>query len=220
MRKIAIIGLGRFGMSLAERLTQEGLEVLGVDLSIDVVNSARDKITLAIQADATDVETLRSLGVGKVDSAVIAIGDNFEACQLAMLAARDLDYPTVIARANDRVKEKIMRRLGADEVIMPEEQAALKLAQRLAKPSLLEAVDLGNEHSFVQVEAPSGVCNKTLLELHLRKNYGVNLVALKRPIGDSVEFSIPGPDTSILARDVLLLVGRNKDIERFMREKE
>jgi trk system potassium uptake protein TrkA len=226
MQRVAVIGLGRFGMALAESLAKEGMEVIALDSNAEVVNDIKDRVALAVQADATELETQRSLGLGKMDTIVIAIGENFEACQLAMLAARDLDGPRVIARANDRVKETIMRRLGADEVIMPEEQAALKLSQKLSKPSLLEAVEIGNEHSFVQVKAPRGVHGKTLIELQLRKNFGLNLVAIRNPAvgagpgsgGESI--SIPGPDTVPQEGDVLMLVGKDRDIDRFLREME
>lgn len=226
MRKVAVIGLGRFGIALAETLAKEGIEVIAVDNDPAEVDAIKDSVALAVTADATSLETLRSLGLNKVDTVVVAIGDNFEACQLAMLSARDLDFPRVIARANDRVKETILRRLGADEVIMPEEQAALKLAHRLAKPSLLEAVDIGSEHSFVQVKAPGKIIGRSLMELQLRKNYGVNLVAIKRPVkgagpaAGAESISIPGPDTKPEPDDVLMLVGRNRDIDRFMRETE
>src|SRR5687768_8730804 len=124
-------------MALAEALAKDGLEVIAIDTDPRVVDQIKDRVALAVTANATDVETQRSLGLARVDTVVIAIGENFEASQLAMLAARDLNYPRVIARANDRVKQTILRRLGADEIIMPEEQAALKLAQKLSKPSLL-----------------------------------------------------------------------------------
>ncbi|MBK9974905.1 MAG: TrkA family potassium uptake protein [Planctomycetes bacterium] len=226
MQKVAVIGLGRFGMALAENLAKEGIEVIAIDSKPDIVNDIKDRVALAVQADATDLETQRSLGLGKVDTVVVAIGENFEACQLAMLAARDLDFPRVIARANDRVKETILRRLGADEVILPEEQAALKLSMKLAKPSLLEAVEIGSEHSFVQVKAPPGVRGKTLMELQLRKNFGLNLVAIRNPAvgagpgSGSESISIPGPDTVPQEDDVLMLVGKDKDIDRFLREME
>lgn len=226
MQKVSVIGMGRFGLALAEALAKEGIEVIAVDNDAGEIEAIKDSVALAVTADATSLDTLKSLGLGKVDTVVVAIGDNFEACQLAMLSARDLDFPRVIARANDRVKETILRRLGADEVILPEEQAALKLSQKLAKPSLLEAVDIGSEHSFVQVKAPSKILGKTLMELQLRKNYGVNLVAIKKPAkgagpGAGAEsISIPGPDTMPETDDVLMLVGRNKDIDRFTRETE
>lgn len=226
MQKVAVIGLGRFGMALAENLAREGIEVVAIDYDADVVNTVKDKVALAVQADASELETQRSLGLGRLDTVVIAIGENFEACELAMLASLDLDGPKVIARANDRVKETILRRLGAHEVILPEEQAAIKLAQRLAKPSLLEAVDIGSEHSFVQVKAPKGVLGKTLMELELRKRFGVNLVAIRRPEvgagpgagGESI--AIPGPETVPEDGDVLMLVGQNRNIDRFLRETE
>lgn len=226
MQKVSVIGMGRFGLALAEALAKEGIEVIAVDNDPDEIEAIKDSVALAVTADATSLDTLKSLGLGKVDTVVVAIGDNFEACQLAMLAARDLDYPRVIARANDRVKETILRRLGADEVILPEEQAALKLSQKLAKPSLLEAVDIGSAHSFVQVKTPTRIAGKTLMDLQLRKNYGVNLVAIKKlpggegPGAGAEQISIPGPDTTPQAGDVLMLVGRNKDIDRFIRETE
>ncbi|MBK8206747.1 MAG: TrkA family potassium uptake protein [Planctomycetes bacterium] len=218
MQKVAVIGLGRFGMALAEALAKDGLEVIAIDTVPGVVDQIKDKVALAVTADARELETQRSLGLGKVDTVVVAIGENFEATQLAMLAARDLDYPRVIARANDRIKATILRRLGADEVIMPEEQAALKLAQKLAKPGLLEAVEIGTEHSFVQVKAPRAVIGKTLLELNLRKTFMVNLVAIRSADGESI--SIPGPDTTPGENDVLMIVGKDKDIDRFLRETE
>lgn len=220
MQKVAVIGLGRFGMALAEALARDGLEVVAIDTDAHVVDQIKDKVALAVTADATELETQRSLGLGKVDTVVVAIGENFEASQLAMLAAMDLQYPRVIARANDRIKTTILKRLGANEVIMPEEQAALRLAQKLAKPGLLEALDIGSEHSFVQVKAPRGVIGKTLLELSLRKNFGVNLVAIRRPEEGQEKISIPGPDTKPQDDDVLMLVGKDTDIDRFLRETE
>lgn len=222
MQRIAVIGLGRFGLALAERLAREGLEVIAIDSNPDLINRVKDSVALAVAADGTDMDTLRSLGVDKVDTVVIAIGDNFEACQLAMLAAKDLDHPIVVARANDRTKEKILKRLGAHEVILPEEQAAERLGQKLAKPGLLEALDIGNEHSFVQVEAPPGVCGRTLLELDLRRHFGVNMVAIRKPGRDGKDgaISVPGPDTKLEKDDVMMLVGKDSEIERFMRANE
>jgi trk system potassium uptake protein TrkA len=222
MQKVGVIGLGRFGMALAESLAKEGIEVIAIDARPEIINIIKDKVALAVSADGTDVETLRSLGLGRVDTVIVAIGDDFEACQLAMLAARDLEYPKVIARANDRVKEKILRRLGADEIIMPEEQAALKLSQRISRPSLLEAVEIGKEHSFVQVKSPRGVHQKTLLEVNMRKKFGLNLVAIKRPgaMPGEETIVIPQPETTINEGDILMLVGRDKDIDRFVRESE
>lgn len=222
MQKVGVIGLGRFGLALAENLAKEGIEVIALDSRPEVINQIKDKVALAVSADATDVETLRSLGLGRVDTVVVAIGEDFEACQLAMLAARDLEYPKVIARANDRVKEKILRRLGADEVIMPEEQAALKLSQRISRPTLLEAVEIGKEHSFVQVKAPPGARQKTLLDLNMRKKFGLNLVAIKRPgaVPGEESITVPQPETTISEGDILMLVGRDKDIDRFLREFE
>ncbi|MDC1141999.1 TrkA family potassium uptake protein [Planctomycetota bacterium] len=223
MQKVAVIGLGRFGLALAEKLAHEGLEVIAIDNDGDVINAVKDKVALAVKADGTSKETLQSLGLGKVDTVVVAIGDHFENCQLAMMAARDLNFPAVIARANDRRKATILRALGADEVLMPEEQAALKLATKLAKPSLLDAMDLGTEHSFVQVRVPTAVIGKTLIELNLRVKFGVNVVALlEETTGDKkhAKFRMAGADTMPQDGETLLMVGKNDDIDRFIREME
>ena len=223
MQKVAVIGLGRFGLALAENLAAEGLEVIAIDNNSEVINTVKDNVTLAVKADGTNKETLLSLGLGKVDTVVIAIGDDFESCQLAMLAAHEISYPNVIARANDKTKAKILHALGADEVILPEEQAALKLAQKIAKPSLLEAMDLGTEHSFVQVRTPAGCVGKTLSELQLRARFGVNVVALLEESTEerkNSKFRMAGADTSPQLEENLLMVGKNSDIEKFIREME
>ncbi len=223
MQKVAVIGLGRFGLALAENLAAEGLEVIAIDNNSEVIATVKDNVTLAVKADGTDKETLLSLGLGKVDTVVVAIGDNFENCQLAMLAAYEINYPTVIARANDKTKAKILHALGAHEVILPEEQAALKLAHKIAKPSLLEAMDLGTEHSFVQVRTPAGCVGKTLSELQLRARFGVNVVALLEESTEekkNSKFRMAGAETTPQLEENLLMVGKNSDIEKFIREME
>lgn len=223
MQKIAVIGLGRFGLALVNKLASEGLEVIAIDSNGDVINAVKDTVALAVKADGTSAETLKSLGLGKVDTVVVAIGDNFENCQLAMMAAMELNYPEVIARANDKIKAKILRALGAVDVLLPEEQAAVKLATKLAKPGLLESMDLGTEHSFVQVRTPQGVFGKNLKDLDLRVKFQINVIATLEEACEEIQnpkFRLAGPDTILQDGEILVLVGKNNDIDRFLRQME
>ncbi|MCK6440744.1 MAG: TrkA family potassium uptake protein [Planctomycetes bacterium] len=237
MNKICVIGLGRFGFALAERLAADGLEVLAIDNDQHHIEDIKDKVTLAVRADGTDIEVLRSLGVDGFDLVMVAIGDDFEASQLALMAARELGVPRIYVRANDAVKKRIVRALGAHEVIMPEEDAALRLAKNLALPSLTEAVELDRNHSLAQFSAPRKVVGQTLAELGLRQKFNLNLVAIKsrptatmimnrddaesggRPVSDAM-IRIPTAETRIASGDILIIVGKDSDIDRFAREYE
>ena len=225
---------------LAERLAADGLELLAVDSTDAAIDEIKDKVALAVKADATDVDTLRSLGVDQVDTVVVAIGEDFEAAELALMAARELGVPRIYARANDHVKRKILKALGATQVIMPEEDAALRLASRLAMPNITETVELGKDHSMVQVPAPADVVGQTVVELGLREKYNINLVAVKSRAATATmiltreqagdvpaeredkewTITIPTGATKIRSGDTLIMVGKDADIDRFLRDKE
>lgn len=238
MNKICVIGLGRFGMVLALRLAEDGKEVLAIDNDAGHIDSIKNKVALAVMADATDPETLRELGVADMDLVVVSIGENFEAAQLAVMAAHDLGVPAVYARANDQTKRKIMKALKADVIIMPEEDAAVRLAQRLNLPGMTESVELDRHHSMVQVSAPPKTVGQTMMELKIRERYNLNLVAIKsrptatlimskkemeaeeRESGSEAIISIPTGSTRVHSGDTLILVGKDSDIDRFLRENE
>lgn len=239
MNKICVIGLGRFGLELAERLAGNGMEVLAVDSDQELVDRVKDKVALPVRADATNVETLRSLGVDTMDMVIVAIGEDFQAAELALMAAQELKVPRIIARANDHLKKRILERLNADLVIMPEEEAAIRLAQRLTMSKAIESLELDKDHSIVHLVAPVKTVGVAMAKLDLRKRYSINLVAIKRrtshtmmitkealasSANSSIESEgrvmIPGGDTEIHSNDVLIIVGKDENIERFMRDHE
>ncbi len=239
MNKICVIGLGRFGMFLAERLAADGLEVLAIDSKQELVESIKDKVALAVRADARDEEVLSSLGVDTMDLVIVAIGDDFEAAELSLMACRVLGVPRIYARAHDHVKRRILQALGADQVIMPEEETALRLAQRLSMPALTESIELDRDHSMVQMPAPTKAVGHSMTELKLREKYSLNLVAIKsrptqtmimtkqdlesgskNPMEQGEEIRIPTGVTVIHSGDTLILVGKDKNIDRFIRDHE
>jgi len=217
MKRFVVIGLGRFGRRLAQALTQAGHEVIAIDKREELVERVRDEVALAVCLDATDFEPLRDQQVQNVDAAVVSIGEDFEANALATATLKSLNVPTVISRASSETQRRILSRIGADQVIFPEEEMADRLASQLANPNILEHLALSQGHSLVQIRAPAAWHDRTLGEIDLRRKYEVNLVAIKRPVkaqgqteGEEAKeevLDLPMAHTIIREGDVLVLVG-------------
>ena len=224
MARFAVIGLGRFGEHLARALTANGAEVVAIDRARALVERIRDEVTLAVRLDSTDAEALRAQGVDQVDAAIVGIGEDFEAAALTVATLKELGVARIYARAETDIQGRIMTKVGADAVVRPHGESALRWAHRLMLPNLQQYVELGEGYSLIYAAAPSAFHNKTLLELRLRREYGVNLVAVKRavsvPTGEgepAVEESViavPSADTAILPDDVLILVGSNEALSK------
>ena len=220
MQRFAVIGLGRFGQGLARALAANGAEVVAIDRNPKLVESVRDDVTVAVRLDSTDREALLAQGVTDVDLAVVGIGDAFEAAALTVAVLKDLGVPRIYARAENEIQGQILSRIGADQIVNPEHESALRWAHRLMLPNLKQYIEMGENHSMVYTVAPASFHHKTPAELALRRQYGVNLVAVKREIRtatDSTEeppaaavVSVPEADTAILPDDVLILVGSNE----------
>jgi len=220
--KAAVVGLGLFGRSLAVNLARAGSEVIAIDSSADLVEDIREEVAVAVRLDATDEKELRAQGVHEVDVLVASIGDNFESNQLLVLLAKKLGIPRVIARAPSSEHARILRLIGADEVIMPEEEAAKESAQRLIRPSLKGYFALIEGFSMAEAEAPASFHGKNLIELNLRQKYRVTIVAVKRKTPDGSRemlYPVPAPTDRIEAGDLVILIGADEDLQRLL-EKE
>jgi trk system potassium uptake protein TrkA len=228
MARFAVIGLGRFGESLARALMAEGAEVVAIDKRSNLVERFRDEATLAVRLDSTDAEALRAQGVDEVDAAIVGIGEDFESAALTVATLKELEVARIYARAETEIQGKIMLKVGAHAVVSPHRESALRWAHRLMLPNLQQYIELGEGHSMIYVAAPSAFHNKTLLELRLRREYEVNLVAIKRTVTvgkDDGErsvvesmLSVPMADTMILPDDVLVLVGHNEALSRLPKD--
>ena len=222
MKRFVVIGLGRFGRRLAKELTDAGHEIIAIDTREALVERVRDEVALAVCLDATEPEALKSQGVDKVDAAIVAIGEDFEANALATATLKALGVGRVISRASSDIQRRILDRIGADQVVFPEEEMAVRLASQLANPEIIDHVELSEGHGLVQIRAPEAWQGRTLNEIDLRKKYEVNLVAIKRPVkkqtleGEEVVeeqvLDLLMPHTKIREGDVLVLVGTTESL--------
>jgi trk system potassium uptake protein TrkA len=225
MKRFLVVGLGRFGRRLAQQLTQAGHEVIAADLREELVERVRDEVALAVCMDATDAEPLKSQDVATVDAAIVSIGEDFEANALATATLKSLGVVKVVSRASSEIQRQILLRIGADEVIFPEEQIADRLARQLANPNIMEHLALSEGHSLIQIHAPAAWHDKTIGEVDLRRKYEVNLVAIRRPVrkpakeGDEDAgreeevLDLPMAHTIIRAGDILVIVGATESLE-------
>ena len=222
MKRFMVIGLGRFGRRLAQALTEAGHEVIAIDKREELVEHVRDEVALAVCLDATDPEALKSQGAGDLDAAAVCIGEDFESNALATATLKSLGVGLVISRASTEIQRRILSAIGADQVVLPEEEVADRVAAHLANPNVLEHLELAEGHSLIQIRAPGEWQGRTLGEIDLRRKYEVNLVAIKRRIvsrtpegGESVEqqvVDLPLAHTVIREGDVLVLVGSTESL--------
>jgi trk system potassium uptake protein TrkA len=209
--RIAVLGLGRFGGSLALELMRQGWEVTGVDSDARTVQSYADDLTHGAVADTTDEEALRQLGVHEVEYAVVAIGSDREASILTTGVLADLGVPHIWAKANSRQHGKILERVGAHHVVLPEHEMGERVAH-LVTGRIMNFIQFEDDYALVQTRAPQEIFDKTLAESAVRSVYKVTIVSLKRP-GEG--FTYATSNTTIYAGDILLVAGRTKDVEAF-----
>ena len=224
MKRFMVIGLGRFGQRLAQVLTEAGQEVIAIDNREELVERMRDEVALAVCLDATDPEPLKAQGAADVDGAVVCIGEDFEANALATSTLKSLGVPLVISRASTEIQRRILAAIGADRIVLPEEEVADRLAGQLANPNVLEQLELAEGHSLIQIRAPGAWQDRTLAEIDLRRKYEVNLVAIKRSVkardargGETVEqqvMDLPLAHTVIRENDVLIIVGATESLSK------
>ncbi|HBW34934.1 TrkA family potassium uptake protein [Desulfosporosinus sp. BICA1-9] len=209
MRKqFVVIGLGRFGKSVAITISELGHDVLAIDKNESAVHSVMNDVTQAVQADAREEETLRALGVRNLDVAVVAMGDDLEANILITLMLKEMGTPYVVAKAQSSQHGKVLEKIGADKVIYPEQDMGIRLAHNLVTSNVMDYIELSPKFSIFEIVASAQFVNKSLGELDLRAVYGINVIAIKRNEDDIIV--APGANTVIEERDVLVIVGNKK----------
>ena len=208
----AIIGLGRFGSALARRLEQLNHTVLGIDSRPELVQTLAPEITQAAILDATNEAALKAVDIAAFETVIVAIGDDFEACLLTTAALKNLGVKRVISKANNEHHRDILLRVGADQVVQPEQDGGKRLADELGMPRILERLPLGLNHSLGEVVVPEWLAYQSLAQCDLRNQYEVMVLLVKR--GDELVVS-PPPDYVLQKGDVLLVLGENEAVTAF-----
>jgi len=205
-----VIGLGRFGTSVATELFKLGHEVLAVDCNEENVNHVADNVTHAITCDARDEATLKSLGVRNFDCAIVGIGSDVASSVMTTVTLKELGVEQVICKANSQLHKTVLEKVGADRVVFPEREMAHKLAQGLSSANIFDFIELSENFGVAEIESPYSWIGKTIGSIDIRAKYGVNIIAVKE--GSEVNVA-PGAGYVLKKNSVLVLVGRYTDIE-------
>lgn len=210
--QFAVIGLGRFGSSLAKELIRLGHEVLGVDRSEQVADEMSPLLTHVVIADSTDEEALRAIGIRNVDCVVVAIGDDIQASILTSILLKELDVRKVVTKALSELHGKVLQKIGVDRVIYPERDMGIRVANQLVSPNLLDYIELSKQYTIAELSATRKLARHSLKELDTRARFGCSIVAINKK--DQVVIA-PTADDVVEEGDVMVVIGTNEQIDRF-----
>ena len=208
-KQYVVIGLGRFGKSVAETLYDLGNDVLVIDANEDAVQEISNSVTHAVQMDATDESALRTLGLSNFDVAVVTIGSNIQASVMATLLVKELGVKYIIAKGHNDLHAKVLYKIGANRVILPEKDMGIRVAHNLVSSNILDYIELSSNYSIIEIDAPNMWQNKSLKELSLRSKFGINIMALKKE-GD-VNVS-PQANDVVEPGDIIVAIGSTDEL--------
>ena len=199
----AIFGLGRYGTAVARELVENGMEVIAVDTEQKIVNDAAAYLPVCKCADVTDAEVISRLGIGSIDTVIVCMASNLEASVMAVTLCKEAGVKNVIAKCSNEMQQKILLRVGADQVVFPENESGIRLAKNLLSSGFIDMISLAKDVSIVEVDVKDEWCGKNLIELNLRKKYGFNIVAIKK--GEKVTVNI-NPEQVLDAQTTLIVI--------------
>lgn len=217
MKQFIVIGIGRFGKAVAERLYELGHEVLAIDTDEDTIQKVSEKVTHAVTADATDENVLKSLGVRNFDVGVVAIGSDIQSSIIVTLMLKEMGVRYIVAKAQNDTHAKVLLKIGADRVVFPERDMGERVAHNLIGTNILEYIELSEEHSIIEYAVLQSWIGKDLRDLNLRAKYGVTVVAMRNRNEEGVNVS-PKADTKIREGDIIIVVGDNDDLRKLERK--
>lgn len=210
MKSYVVIGLGLFGQAIARQLCMLGAEVLAMDVRSDLVQQVANDVTYAVVGDAQDKEVLRALGVRDMDCAIVSIGDDLAASVLITMNLMELEVPYIVCKAHDETHKKVLEKLGANRVVIPEQENAQRLGRSLHSHNVLEYIELSEDYGILELPAPKSWVGKTLKELNVRAKLGVNIIAVES--GEKTNVS-PSADYQIQEKDIMVVLGDNYSLE-------
>lgn len=210
-KEFVVFGLGKFGLSVAKTLADNGCQVMAVDSEQSKVEEIAEDVTYAVCTDVTDADAIHSLGIRNFDGAVVAIGENLEASVLVTIIAKEMGIPYVLAKAQTELQAKVLKKVGADKVIFPEKESGIRIANNLISGNFFDAVELSTKYSMLDLDVPSEWIGKSLRELNLRATKKINIIGIKR--NDEFEIT-PDPDAPLAEDDILVIIGKNQTLTK------
>ena len=214
MKSFCVIGLGKFGQSVAVALTKRGYQVMIIDEDENVVNALADHVTNAVIGDPANEQILRASGAAEYDCVVISISRNINDSILITMLLREMGAPYIVVRATSDLEKRVLEKVGADRIVFPEQEMGEKLAGMLESNSILEKLQFSDKYSVVEIPVPASWSGKSLLQLALRAKYGVNVIAQTDSQGNmSIELD---PNLPLKSDQKLTLIGENKKIRKLL----
>lgn len=205
-KQFVVFGLGRFGISLATTLAEAGYEVMAVDSNEEKVQEISSIVTQAVQADVSDAETLKELGIRNFDVAVVAIGKDMQSSIMCTLLLKEMGIPMVVAKASSEVHKKLLEKLGADRIIFPEKDMGVRIATSLITGNIIDYIQLSKDYSIMEIAVLKEWIGHSIKELNIRAKYGINIIAVE--VSGNLNIT-PTPDYVLKQEDLLVVVGNN-----------
>ncbi|AGC40983.1 TrkA family potassium uptake protein [Riemerella anatipestifer] len=227
--KYIIVGLGNFGASLAQKLTVQGNEVIGIDNSAAKVDAYKEKISHTICMDSTDEFTVSGLPIKETDIFVVAIGEDQGANVMTTALLKNLQVKRLISRAINPLHEKVLQAIGVDEIVHPEEETAERWAKKLCLSNVVDSFELNQEYSIIEAKVPEEYIGKTIREIDFRKKYNLAVLTIIRKVEvksllgktktENKVLGVTATDTLLETNDILVIYGSNKDLKGFLKQK-
>jgi len=213
MKRVVVIGLGIFGFNIAKDLYENGIEVIAIDKNKDIIQKIKDFSTKAILADGTDKEVIESIGIQGDDIVIISFGEDLAASTLITLHLKEMKIKNIIVKAPNEDHKRVLEKVGATQVIIPEREMADKVAKGIVSPNVLDYIPLSEDYTISEIAPPASFMGKTIGELHLRTKYHVEVIAVREMLPDRVRM-VPRADFVIKDSDVLVVIGKEEDIQK------
>ena len=213
MKRVVVVGLGIFGFNIAKDLYENGLEVIAIDKNKEVIQKIKDFSTRAILADATEKEVLENIGIDPDDVVIISFGEDLAASTLLTLHLKELKVKEVIVKAPNEDHKRILEKVGATEVIIPEREMASKVAKSLISPNVLDYIPLSQDYTICEMAPPASFLGRSIGDLQLRKKHNIGVIASRDVLTDQIQM-IPAADFVIKDSDILVVIGKEKDIQK------
>jgi trk system potassium uptake protein TrkA len=213
MKRAVVIGLGIFGFNIAKDLYENGIEVIAVDKDKEVVQKIKDFSTKAVLADGTDKEVMESIGIQEDDIVIISFGENLAASTLITLHLKEMRVRNIIVKAPNEDHKRVLEKVGATEVIIPEREMADKVAKSIISPNILDYIPLSEDYTISEIVPPTSFMGKTIGELHLRTKHHIEVIAVRETLPERLTM-VPRAEFVIKDSDVLVVIGKEKDIQK------